>query len=72
VWQNFFGDSPEDVLGHGSCLAGIVGALTNNNLGIASLGYNTKLVSIKVGGKKGPRTSSAPKEYAGPPIIMSK
>jgi len=58
-WQNFFNDSSEDVVGHGSNLAGIIGALTNNNLGIASLGYNTKIVSIKVGEKKGVRISSA-------------
>ena len=34
---------------HGSHVAGIVGAETNNNLGIASIGYNVSVMPIKIG-----------------------
>ena len=49
---NFVGGGLDDVLGHGTEIAGIVSAVTNNNLGIASIGYNVKIISLKVVAKK--------------------
>ncbi len=37
-----------DDYGHGTGVASIVGSNTNNNVGIASLGWNTKILPIKV------------------------
>src|SRR3990167_4668347 len=45
---NFTTDPDSDGDGHGTHVAGIIGAITNNSIGIASLGYDTKLVSVKV------------------------
>lgn len=38
----------EDTNGHGTQVAGIAAAATNNGTGIASLGFNTRLISAKV------------------------
>jgi thermitase len=50
-----FSDSStvSDVNGHGTHLAGIVGAATNNGVGIAGLGYNTTVMNVKVMGDNG-------------------
>jgi thermitase len=50
-----FSDSTtaSDVNGHGTHVAGIVGAATNNGQGIAGLGYNTTVVNVKVMGDNG-------------------
>ena len=37
----------EDRADHGTHVAGIAGAVTNNNIGIASIGYNCKLMAVK-------------------------
>jgi PKD repeat protein len=34
---------------HGSHVSGIVGAETNNNIGIASIGYNVSIMPVKIG-----------------------
>ena len=34
---------------HGTPCAGLIGALTNNGMGVAGVGYNTKVVPIKIG-----------------------
>lgn len=36
-----------DTIGHGTAIAGIIGAATNNEKGIASLGWNTQILPIK-------------------------
>jgi subtilisin family serine protease/flagellar hook assembly protein FlgD len=38
-----------DVVGHGTHVAGIVGALTNNGTGVAGTGYDTSLLAVKAG-----------------------
>jgi thermitase len=39
---------PSDDNGHGTHVAGIVGALTNNGVGTASIGFNTRILPVKV------------------------
>jgi thermitase len=40
--------TPQDGNGHGTHVAGIAAAATNNSIGIAGLSYDTKLLSVKV------------------------
>lgn len=47
---------------HGTHVAGIVAASTNNSLGIASIGYNCKLIPVKIGNDA---TSSLSGAYLG-------
>ena len=60
-WENFSGGSPYDTLGHGTMVGGVVSAITNNQTGVSSIGYNVKILSIKVGDKKGVKASEAAK-----------
>ena len=52
--RNFLGEVlieesiPTDTLGHGTSVAGIIGAKGDNNKGVAGVCWNTKLVSLKV------------------------
>ncbi len=41
-------NDPDDDNGHGTMIAGIIGAQTGNNLGIASIAWNPRLIPIKV------------------------
>lgn len=41
-------DPMEDAAVHGTHVAGIVGAETNNGIGIASIGYNTSIMPVKI------------------------
>ncbi|MBU0687555.1 MAG: S8 family serine peptidase [Candidatus Margulisbacteria bacterium] len=48
-WDFVNGDSnPNDDNGHGSGVAGVIGASTNNGIGIAGLGWNTRILAVKV------------------------
>ena len=40
--------SPYDVLGHGTHVAGIIGAIGNNNQGVCGVNFNVGLVSLRV------------------------
>lgn len=45
--------SDDDLNGHGTHVAGIAAAITNNGLGVAGTGFNTALMSVKVLDDKG-------------------
>ncbi|MBQ7214847.1 MAG: S8 family serine peptidase [Synergistaceae bacterium] len=47
------GESARDDYGHGSHVAGIIGAVANNNLGIAGISWNVRLISVKALDKSG-------------------
>jgi len=50
-----FTESPtfDDVHGHGTHVAGIIGAIANNSTGIAGLAYNCSLMNVKVTDDRG-------------------
>jgi hypothetical protein len=43
-WDN----EPNDDIGHGTNIAGIIGAITNNDLGIAGLTWGCKIMPVKI------------------------
>jgi len=50
-----FGSSPtvDDIHGHGTHVAGIAAAMTNNGVGVAGLGYTSTIMNVKVLGDSG-------------------
>ena len=50
--------SPTDLFGHGTHVAGIIGAAGNNNSGVCGVCWNVKLVSLKVFDSDGNGSSS--------------
>ncbi len=46
---NFFIDNnnPRDVFGHGTSIAGIIGAVGNNTLGVTGIAWNVKILPVK-------------------------
>jgi thermitase len=58
--QNFSTSTTvDDIAGHGTHCAGIAAAITNNTAGIAGVGYNVSLMSVKVLGDNGSGYTSA-------------
>lgn len=55
IFSHNFTDSPtvNDVYGHGTHVAGIAAATTNNGSGVAGVGYQVNLVNVKVLGDDG-------------------
>jgi serine protease len=45
IWND---DAPVDLDGHGTHVAGTVGQLTNNNVGVAGMAFNVRLMPVKV------------------------
>ncbi|MDB5096492.1 MAG: in-like serine protease [Cyanobacteria bacterium RYN_339] len=45
--------------GHGTNVAGIIGAMANNNLGIAGLAFNSRIMPVKVMNAQGQATTSS-------------
>lgn len=43
----------EDIYGHGTAVAGIAAAATNNSTGVSGVGYNASLMNVKVIGDNG-------------------
>lgn len=41
-------DTPTDVIGHGTHVAGIIGAESNNGIGVTGINWNIELISLKV------------------------
>jgi thermitase len=51
---NFSGsNTTDDVFGHGTNVAGIAAANTNNGIGVAGLGYSSSIINVKVLGDDG-------------------
>lgn len=45
IWDD---ELPVDLDGHGTHVSGTIGQLTNNNLGVAGMAYNVRLMPVKV------------------------
>jgi thermitase len=41
-------DTPEDTIGHGSHIAGVIGAVTDNQLGVAGLNWQVQVMPLRV------------------------
>ncbi len=50
---SFLGDTPEDLNGHGTHVAGTIGARGNNGIGVAGVNWNVKLMNVKICGLNG-------------------
>lgn len=57
--KSFVDDEPlTDSADHGTCVAGIIGACSNNSIGISGICNNVEIVSLKVGNKNGSSLSN--------------
>jgi subtilisin family serine protease len=58
-FHNEHNDSlPEDTMGHGTSMAGIIAAVTDNGIGMAGIAYNCKIMPIKIFDKDALTTAS--------------
>ncbi len=53
IFFNSTDNDPMDENGHGTHCAGIVAAVTNNNVGIAGVSWNSKIMPVKILNKRG-------------------
>ncbi|MCH8486376.1 MAG: S8 family serine peptidase [Candidatus Cyclonatronum sp.] len=53
---SFLGDTPEDLNGHGTHVAGTIGAVGNNAVGVTGVNWNVSLMNIKICGLNGANT----------------
>jgi subtilisin family serine protease len=59
-WDFRYNDSdPSDQNGHGTHVAGTIGAVGNNNIGVVGVNWNVKLMAIKIYSPSGSDTTSA-------------
>ena len=47
-WRDEDND-PNDMVGHGTFCAGLIGALTNNSIGVAGTSWNVKILPVRIG-----------------------
>ena len=47
-WNSVSGGDTSDVMGHGTQVAGVVGASTNNGVDVASVGWNANIMQMRV------------------------
>ncbi|HYE63473.1 MAG TPA: sensory rhodopsin transducer [Phycisphaerales bacterium] len=45
--------SPQDIAGHGTAVAGVIGAAGNNNLGVTGVNWNVSIMGLKVADDNG-------------------
>ena len=57
--QEIVDDSPYDIIGHGTHVAGIIGGSGNNNVGVCGTNWNVGLVSLKIYDDEGNGYSSS-------------
>ncbi|MCH8557821.1 MAG: S8 family serine peptidase [Balneolia bacterium] len=50
---SFLGDTPEDLNGHGTHVAGTIGAVGNNGVGVTGVNWDVQLMNIKICGLNG-------------------
>ncbi|AXJ01966.1 Por secretion system C-terminal sorting domain-containing protein [Cyclonatronum proteinivorum] len=56
VGQSFLGDTPNDLNGHGTHVAGTIGAVGNNGVGVVGVNWDVTLMNIKICGLNGANT----------------
>jgi subtilisin family serine protease len=65
-WNFAFGNNdPMDDFGHGTHIAGIIGAVGNNGLGIAGVMWNVRIMPLKFIADYGPDICGAGEEFCG-------
>jgi len=52
-------NNPDDVEGHGTLVAGTIGAVGDNNLGVAGVAWNVSIIPVKIADRFGRLSSSA-------------
>ncbi|MBM2820848.1 MAG: serine protease, subtilase family [Candidatus Berkelbacteria bacterium] len=53
-WDFVYNDpTPEDAFGHGTAVTGVLGALTNNNQGIAGVTWQNPILEVRIAGESG-------------------